>query len=113
MFIELIRGIGFEEFFSLVAGFEGVIVGLDEDFPFERMIARPELLVVGVLVGPAEGFVAFDCGKEGVIVNRFASFSVEARRISRDDIQNVFEFFAGLVALAFEFAGKFTITCVG
>ena len=49
---------------------------------------------------------------QDVIGNRFASFSVEARRISRDDIQNVFEFFAGLVALAFEFTGKFTIVCV-
>ena len=47
-----------------MAGFESVGVGLDEDFPGEGMVARPEFLVVGVLIGPAEGFVAF--GEDGL-----------------------------------------------
>jgi hypothetical protein len=41
-----------------------------------------------------------------VIGNRLASFSVEARRVGRDDVQNAFDFLAGLVALAFEFDSK-------
>jgi hypothetical protein len=56
--IGLIRAIGFEKFFSLVADFEGVRVGLGDTMPFVVTVVGPERRVVLVLVGPTEGAVS-------------------------------------------------------